>query len=68
MRWIVAKVGGTVVDYQWAWTLDGVVCLSKLQSELHHYAGTEGDGLWLGQMMVDVQVRVSVDEPSEPAV
>jgi hypothetical protein len=61
-RWIVAKVGGTAADCQWAWTLDGVMCLSRLQSDR---AGTEGDGLWLVQTTVDARVQVSVGEPNE---
>jgi hypothetical protein len=55
-------VGDTVADCQWAWTLDGVMCLSRLQSDC---AGTEGDGLWLVQTKVDVRVQVSVGEPNE---
>ena len=36
--------------------------LSRLQSD---HAGTEGDGLWLVQTMVDVLVQVFVGEPNE---
>ena len=55
-------MGGTIAGCQWAWTLDGVMCLSRLQSDR---AGTEGDGLWLVQTTVDVRVQVSVGEPNE---
>jgi hypothetical protein len=61
-RWIEGIVGGTVVDCRWAWTHDEVVCLLKPPNVVLHVV-REGDGSWLGQTTVDVQVRVSVGEP-----